>query len=67
MLTTLGFGIVCAVLLNLLGIVALMLSYVWHDWLRPRQANRRARQRAFERLIAHTTLDVHSMISDQRW
>ena len=64
MLTTLGMGVLCTVSLNLLVIAALVLSYAWHDWLLPRLATRRARQHAFERLIAQSTLDIHAMISE---
>jgi len=53
MLTVLGWAIVSTVLLNLLAILALVVAYAWNDWLRPRLARRRARQRAFERLLYH--------------
>jgi uncharacterized membrane protein YbaN (DUF454 family) len=64
MLTMFALGVVGIVLLNLLAIVLLLLSYAWNDWLRPRLAHRRARQSAFERLIAQSTLDIHAMISE---
>lgn len=64
MLTMFALGVVGIALLNLLAIVLLLLSYAWNDWLRPRLVQRRARQSAFERLIAQSTLDIHAMISE---
>jgi hypothetical protein len=64
MLNMFALGVVGIALLNVLAIVLLLLSYAWNDWLRPRLAHRRARQSAFERLITHSTLDVHAMISE---
>jgi hypothetical protein len=64
MLTMFALVVVGIVLLNLSAIVLLSLSYAWNDWLRPRLAHRRARQSAFERLIAQSTLDIHAMISE---
>ena len=64
MLKLLGWGVAGTALLNLLAIVALVVAYAWNDWLRPRLAHRRARQSAFERLIAQSTLDIHAMISE---
>jgi len=64
MLTMFALAVGGIVLLNLLAVVLLLLSYAWNDWLRPRLAYRQARQSAFERLIAHSTLDIHAMISE---
>jgi hypothetical protein len=63
MLTMFALVVVGIALLNLSAIVLLLLSYAWNDWLRPRLAQRRARQFAFERLIARSTLDIHAIIS----
>jgi len=63
MLKMLGWSVAGTALLNLLAIVALVISYAWNDWLRPKLERRRARQRAFERLLYHShvdTLPVHS-------
>ena len=64
MLTIVGWIIAAIVLLNLSTIVALVVSYAWNDWLRPNLAHHRARQRAFERLLAHSTPDMVSMVSE---
>jgi hypothetical protein len=64
MLTMLGLGVAGTMVLNLLVIVSLLLSYAWNDWLRPKLANRRARQHAFEKLIAQSTLDIQSVMPE---
>ena len=61
MLTLLGWGVAATALLNVLAILALVVSYAWHDWLVPRLEHRRARQRAFERLLAHSSLHSSSL------
>jgi hypothetical protein len=63
MLTMLGWGVAATALLNLLAIVALVVAYAWNDWLRPRLDLRRARQRAFERLLYHSHVDMLSEAS----
>jgi hypothetical protein len=64
MLTMLGWAIAATMLLNLLTIVALVVAYAWNEWLCPKLARHRARQRAFERLLAHSTPDMVSMVSE---
>jgi hypothetical protein len=64
MLTMLLWGVAGTALLNLLAIVALLVSYTWNDWLRPKLEHRRARQRAFERLFAQPPPQVQSMMSE---
>jgi len=44
-------------LLNLAAIVALLLAYAWHHGVKPGFTYRRARQHAFEMLLAHSSLD----------
>ena len=58
MLMMLGWCVAGTVLLNLLAIVALVVAYAWNDWLRPSLEHRRARQRAFERLIYDSHVDT---------
>ena len=64
MLTMVGWTIAALGLLNLVTIVALVVAYAWNDWLRPRLAHQRARQRAFEQLLAHSRSDMMSMVSE---
>lgn len=45
------------VLLNVVAMVLLVGAYAWHHRVKPKLAHRRARQHAFERLIACTSLD----------
>jgi hypothetical protein len=63
-LTMLAWGVAATALLNLLAIVALIVSYAWNDWLLPRLEHRRARQRAFEQLLAQSNLKRESMVSE---
>ena len=58
MLKMLGWGVAGTALLNLLTIVALVVAYAWNDWLRTKLEHRRARQRAFERLLYHSHVDT---------
>ena len=44
-------------LLNLGAIVALVVAYAWHHAVKPWFTRRRARQYAFELLLAHTSID----------
>ena len=64
LLTIVGWIIAGICLLNLSTIVALVVAYAWNDGLRPRFAHHRARQRAFEQLLAHSRSDVMSMVSE---
>jgi hypothetical protein len=62
-LTWLRWGVTSIALLNLAAVVSLAGAYVWHRRLKPKLACRRARQHAFEHLIAHTSLDNHATVS----
>ena len=64
MLTMLAWGVAATALLNLLAIVALIVSYAWNDWILPRLELRRARQRAFEQLLAQSNVKKESMVSE---
>jgi len=64
MLTMLAWGVAATALLNLLAIVALIVSYAWNDWLLRRLEQRRTRQRAFEQLLAQSNLKKESMVSE---
>jgi len=50
-------GICSIALVNVVLLVALFMAYTWHDKLKPMREHRRARQRAFERLLRESTLD----------
>ena len=63
-LTMLAWGVAVAALLNLVAIMALIVSYAWHDWLLPRLEHRRTRQRTFEQLLAQSNLKKESMVSE---
>jgi len=63
MLNLLGWGIAGIALLNLVVIAALVVTYAWHDGLRPRLERRRSRQRAFERLLAQSPRKTEAMMS----
>lgn len=57
-------GAAVIALLNLVAIVSLVLAYAWHHGLKPTLQHRRARRHAFDRLLAHSSLDNHPTISD---
>jgi len=64
MLIMLGWGVGAIALLNLVALLSLGVSYAWNDGIRARLEVRRARQRAFERRLAHSTLDAESTMSE---
>ena len=51
MLTWLTWGLRSIALLNVVAMVALYIAYGWHHRLKPMREHRRARTRAFERLL----------------
>jgi len=57
MLNWLLWGGAIVGLLNLAAIVALIVAYAWHHGVKPWLRLRHARQRAFELLLAQTSLD----------
>lgn len=59
-LNLLCWGVASIALLNLVALASLVGAYVWHHGLKPTFVHRRARQHAFERLIAHTSIDNHA-------
>ena len=63
MLSWLRWGVTGIALINLVAVVSLAGAYVWHRRLTPKLARRRARQHAFEHLIAHTSLDNQAKVS----
>ena len=56
------WGVAGIALLNVVTMASLAVAYGWHHGVKPRLGRRRARQRAFERLIAHSPLDNHSVV-----
>ena len=57
MLNWLLWGAAAVGLLNLAAIVALVVAYAWHHGVKPWFTQRRARQYAFEMLLAQTSID----------
>ena len=57
MLSYILWGAVAVGLLNLAAIVALLLAYAWHHGVKPKVSYRRARQHAFELLLARTSIE----------
>lgn len=57
MLNWLLWGAATVGLLNLAALLALIVAYAWHDGVKPWLTLRRARQHAFERLLAQTSID----------
>jgi hypothetical protein len=64
MLTILGRGVAGIALLNLVALVSLGVAYAWHDGIRLQLQHRRARQRAFARLLAQSTIGTASTMSE---
>jgi hypothetical protein len=62
LLNWLCWGVASIALLNLVTLASLVGAYVWHHRLKPTFTYRRARQHAFEQLIAHTSIDNHPTI-----
>ncbi|HEX7978077.1 MAG TPA: hypothetical protein VF461_05705 [Gemmatimonadaceae bacterium] len=60
----LGWGAAIIALLNLVAFVALIVAYAWHDGLKQKLRGRRARRQAFERLLAQSSFDNLSTISE---
>jgi hypothetical protein len=56
-LSWLRWGVASFVVLNLVAMVCLGVAYAWHHGLKPRLTHRRTRQRAFEQVLTHTSLD----------
>jgi hypothetical protein len=64
MLNWLRWGAASIALLSLVAMASLVVAYAWHSRLKPKLTRRRARQRVFEHLLAHTSLDNHSPVSE---
>jgi hypothetical protein len=64
MLSVLRWGIAGIAMVNLVAGVALGVAFGWHDWLKPKFARRRARQRSFERLLARSPIDNTSALPE---
>jgi hypothetical protein len=64
MVSLLRWSIVGIALLNLLTGISLGAAFGWHQWLKPKLARRRARQRSFERMLARSPIDNTSPIPE---
>jgi hypothetical protein len=56
-LSWLRWGVASLAVLNLVAMVTLGVGYAWQHGLKPRLTHRRTRQRAFEQVLTHTSLD----------
>jgi hypothetical protein len=64
MLHWLRWSVASIAMLNLVGMASLAVAYGWHHRLKPRLDRRRRSQRAFERLIARSSLDNHPALTE---
>jgi hypothetical protein len=56
-LNWLRWGIASIAVLNLVAMASLAAGYAWHHGLKPKLTRRRERQRGFEHLLTHSSLD----------